>query len=563
MPNFDPAQELPADSTVQTVPLSLPNQFGAVVAGTPTNPNIAPSGNPRDVVINSAGIVDPSLRAAYVAAHPVVVPIASPAPIDPGVAPLPVATTVPGTPPALQVPSKGSGAGGGAGGLPSADITEAENLTKQGLSDQQAAYKNFQETQERNSANEREAFEAKQETERQQRADLAAQQLFVRERQKALNEDDQRNYQVARDRVIPDFWEGREGKLAGAAITVGLSGAAAALLGSTNNTAQQAIQHNVDSYYSREKEKVDNLYKYAEQKGRLNENMRQQYAGELTDLMQQHALTLQSAADRIQQVAAESKNATAIANAGVMASGLKEDAAKGLLATQGARTTLYNAKSQRMEAGAAVTRANAEATKANGEAGEKADEAAFRTYVQGPHGKDAQEITRRVEALRSAATDIDNAKSVGEVTAQIDKAIAADAGQGTRGVSMGQLHTILPKLVSATGEISNAVSQGWDGSAGKEFRAAAKRLISVPLASREGEYRQRGDDLEKNLALTPHAQKNPAFSKSSRLQLYPDLGPSPTAGPALPAGVPVGSTLAGTSKGAPVYRTPDGRLFQP
>ena len=115
------------------------------------------------------------------------------------------------------------------------------------------------------------------------------------------------------------------------------------------------------------------------------------------------------------------------------------------------------------------------------------------------------------------------------MTAQIDKAIAADAGQGTRGVSMGQLHTILPNLVSASGEISNKVSQNWDGGAGKEFRAAAKRLVDTARQGREAQYQREATDLEKNLGLTPHAKKNPDFAKSSRMQLYPDL---PAAAPA-------------------------------
>jgi hypothetical protein len=39
MPNFDPAQEIPDDQTVITVPVSLPNQFGGVVTGPPSNPD--------------------------------------------------------------------------------------------------------------------------------------------------------------------------------------------------------------------------------------------------------------------------------------------------------------------------------------------------------------------------------------------------------------------------------------------------------------------------------------------------------------------------------------------
>lgn len=46
-----------------------------------------------------------------------------------------------------------------------------------------------------------------------------------------------------------------------------------------------------------------NLYKYADSKGRLNDKVRAQYQSELTDLMQNHAYTLQAAADRIDVLA--------------------------------------------------------------------------------------------------------------------------------------------------------------------------------------------------------------------------------------------------------------------
>lgn len=561
MPNFDPAQELPADATVQTVPLSLPNQFGAVVAGAPSNPDISPQGNPGDVVINPAAIVDPRLRAAYIAAHPPVDPAAPPAlglpspPADVPAAPggVPVVAPV-----AAPLPPGKAGGGGGASatGLPpgSADL---QKTIQEGTRDEASALKNVGETQDYNAQQTSDAMAAREDLRRQQAADLAAEQLYVRERQTKLYAEDQANLDRAKNATIPEFYESREGQLVGAAITVGLSGAAGALLGTTHNTALEAINHNIDSYYGREKDRIDNMYKYAESKGRLDDSLRTQYASELTDLMQVHAYTLQSAAERIEQVQAESKGRLDQANTQYMASQLKAQAAKELAAARGLDINIYDSKTKRIEANAAATRAAAEKTKANAEGSEKADEAAFRTYVTSPHGKQAQETTRRVDALRSASEGIDQARSVGEVTAQIDKAIAADAGQGTRGVSLGQLHTILPKLVSATGEISNTVSQNWDGSAGKEFRSAAKRLVDTARVGRESQYKREADDLEKNVALTPHAKKNPDFAKSSRMQLYPDLPAAAAPAAAAPAkSVPIGARA--TSGGKPIVMTAQG-----
>jgi hypothetical protein len=533
VPNFDPAQELPEDSTVQTVPVGLPNQFGGFQVGPASNPDISPRPVPGDVVVDSSRIVDPALRAAYVAAHPPYVPAAPMPPAPANDNTLPVASAPQnapeGAPASAPTTKRGIGAGGGAGLPPNADDLEKE--IDQGTKDQADAQGRLRDEQTAEADRLKEAYEAKDDLRRQQAADLAAEQLFVRERQQALDAEDAENLKVARDKVIPDFWAGREGALAGAAITVGLSGAAGALLGTTQNTALQAIQHNVDSYYSREIDKVNNLYRYAEAKGKLNDNIRNELHGQVTDLIQQHAYTLESAADRIEAIKQESGARINAATTDATIAGLRGQAAKEKLQVRGLDVQRYNAQTSRISANAEAARVGIERQKAQQDQGEKADEAAFRTYVQGPHGKQAQETTRRLDALDSAYEGVDQARSVGEVTAQIDKAIAADAGQGTRGVSMGQLHTILPNLVSASGEISNKVSQNWDGSAGKDFRAAAKRLIQTARDNRGAQYDREGSDLEKNLALTPHGQKSKDFARNSRLQLYPErasAAPAPT-----------------------------------
>jgi hypothetical protein len=388
---------------------------------------------------------------------------------------------------------------------------------------------------------------------RQQAADLAAQQVYVRDRQAELNAQDTANLEIAKNKTIPDFWEGREGAHVGASIGVVLAGLGAGLLGSNVNQASQVIQHNVDGYFDRQKEQTDNLFKYATQQGLVNDKARDQYAKSLIDMLQQHAAVLDAAKERVDQVALESQSDEAKARAATLSTQLGAAATKEHLqvtdarikaydASETAKTKMISARADMLRAQADMARVGIEKNKAAAGGGdEKADEAAFRTYVSGPHGKEAQEIGRRVAALRSAAADVEGAKSVGEVTAQIDKAIAADAGQGTRGVSMGQLHTILPNLVSASGEISNKVSQNWDGTAGKEFRAAAKRMIGVPLEGRIAEYKARADELEKSVAMTPHALKNPNFAKSSRAQLYPDIA-APTA--------PTASSSGGTAEGS-------------
>lgn len=557
MPNFDPAQDLgEPDSTVQTVPLSLPNQFGAVVAGPPTNPNVAPGGNPLDVVTNSSAIVDPKLRAAYEAAHPVMPPAAPVAAEGPPEAPgAPVLAAEPSAPaPVVPIRKVGGAPAGGMptqGGIPG----ELSNLDRQidtNQATQAAAITNQGDVEAAGLAQQASAKADQADIARQQAADLAAEQVYVRERQAALNAQDTANLQIARDKTIPEFWDGREGAHAGATIGVVLAGIGAGFLGSNTNQATQVIQHNIDGYFDRKKEEVDNLYKYATQQGLVNDKARSQYAQTLTDMLQQHAAVLDAAKERVEQVALESQSEEAKARAATLAAQLGTAAAKEHLQVQGARREAYDANesniSKRMEARAALIRASAEANRAKAAGGggdEKADIAAFNSYVKGPHGKEADEINRRVEALNSAHQGVAESKSVGEVVAQVDKAIAADAGAGTRGVSMGQLHSILPNLVSASGAISNKVSQNWDGSAGREFKDAAARMIETARKGRLEERKAKAANLEKNLALTPHALKNPAFAHTSAVQLYPELE---------------ASAPAASSGGTKTLKMPDGSI---
>lgn len=561
---------MPFDETgayVPTLQPPTPGQLGvAPGAGVPLPPNLPvdPIADPTGATLVQRPIVASPTEGVPAFAGggmPSTVPVAPGAPAIPsqaippgpesqGGAIIPIRRPVAGVTPAAPSP--------GGGGIPGELDALGNTLTADTTAEQKAT-ENAGDVEAYGKAQQANAIHDQARIQSDQAIDLAAQQQYVRDRQDALNQQDRQNLEYANQKVIPDFWSGREGAHVGASIGVVLAGIGAGFLGSTQNQAEQVIQHNVDKYYDRKKEEIDNLFKYAQSQGLVNDKARDQYAKSITDMLQQHAATLDAAKTRVEAVAAESQSDDAKARAAVLASQLGAAAAKEHLQVTDARVKWYDAQESnktklisaradmiRSQAYAAHERAAAKATGGD----EKADEAAFRTYVQAPHGADAKEIGRRVQALRSAAADIDGARSVGEVTAQIDKAIAADAGQGTRGVSMGQLHTILPNLVSASGEISNKVSQGWDGSAGREFRAAAKRMISVPLQGRTAEYNQRGADLEKSVALTPHGQRNPAFAKTARAQLYPELPPLETGASGTSSGPAEGSTA--TSSGKPI-----------
>lgn len=534
---FDPAQPLPEDdNSVLTVPLGVPNQFGGRTIGAPqaaSNPvpfAPTPSPVPGDIVVNPAAMPDPAARAAYIAAHPAGTGVPGVDPSIPAAAPaasLPADQQPPNSPPSAVPPVTptarpgGVGAGGGAG-LPQGSADLQKEIAA-GTADEKTQLQNVADEKELAGQKLADEYARREDLRRQQAADLAAEQNYVRERQQALNKEDEANLNAAKNKVIPDFWAGHEGLLAGAAITVGLAGAAGALTGSTHNTALEAIQHNVDTYYDREREKVNNLYKFAEAKGRLNDQIRAQLQGQVTDLMQQHALTLASAADRIEQVQAESQGRVDAAQAKFMASQLRAKAATEMAQARDLDIKIYDSKTRRIDANAAAARAQAEATRAKAEVGDKEDEKAFTTYAKSTYGKPAETLKLRLNAFDSAQETLKNPNaSSGEVVGAIEKAIAADSGEGKRGVSMGQLHTMIPNLVSGEGKISDKVSNNWDGTAGKEFRAAAERLVGDAKRARESEYQRSAREAEKGLGQMPYYKKHPEAAKAHAGMLYPE-----------------------------------------
>jgi hypothetical protein len=131
----------------------------------------------------------------------------------------------------------------------------------------------------------------------------AAESQRVRESQaRAMDEAHhatEKALQEARDTKIPDFWAGREGKRTETALWAALGGIGAGLLGTSSNAAADIVQHNVDSYYRREKDKIDNLYKYAERRGEATQELRLNQAHELAELQAQYGENQKAVALRI------------------------------------------------------------------------------------------------------------------------------------------------------------------------------------------------------------------------------------------------------------------------
>lgn len=262
-------------------------------------------------------------------AKPFQAPIPAPGPADAGAPsaipplgqPFPVQAPAPGMGQALPVqmpvqmpavtprPVRSPGSGGGSSRVPALagppdtldqDITKAGDVERQALDEKGQAIKQGGQDEAAALGDVAKA--------RTDAADaLAAKQEQNRLLELKLDADDNKNLELAKNKTIPAFWAGREGARVGSVIAVALSGAGSAMLGHQGNSALDAINHNVDSYFAREKDKIDNLFKFASAKRQVNDQTRHGYAQALLNLKDQHTYALEAARDRVAQVQAESK----------------------------------------------------------------------------------------------------------------------------------------------------------------------------------------------------------------------------------------------------------------
>lgn len=232
----------------------------------------------------------------------------------------------------------------------------------------------------------------------QEAADLRAEHSRAAQR---ASEQTQRALIDARDAKIPDFWAGREGARTNAALWAGLGGAAAGLLGSSKNGAADIIQSNVDGYYARQKERIDNLFKYAKGVGEQEDNVRLRQAAELAELQVQHGATNLAIADHIKQIEAASQGRVDIAAAQSLQADL---AAKGQAAILAGRETLARIGLQ----GAQAARAAAKARAAAGTGGGGAVDGAIgltQAIEKGLTGPDGQRRELTQSEMQQAAKD--------------------------------------------------------------------------------------------------------------------------------------------------------------
>ena len=218
----------------------------------------------------------------------------------------------------------------------------------------------------------------------------------------------------ARDTRIPDFWAGREGRRAETALWVGLGGIAQGLLGTNTNAAAEIVQHNVDAYYRRKKDEIDNLYKFADKKGEQEGRLHAQHAQELAMLQAQYGAQQVAIAQRIESIK------TAAAG---RIDGAKADEMAAKFATEGNKNILEARKTA-----ADIAHIKAETARAREAAGASGKQLAAEAELSKMIENDVppSEVRARAAQLGVKGSRVDALETQGRADAKARKAGGAD-----------------------------------------------------------------------------------------------------------------------------------------
>lgn len=514
----------------------------------------------------------PALSSAIVAAPPVVdVPAGPsvPAGLPPVGVPVPPAPAAPISPAALALPapdlqplapvptSPGAGGGGSGGG------SSLEKQVVAANKDEQAAARAAQEAQAQKSealaraqADAQAQHLAQAEEIRQTRAQHAQ---AIAESTTAAN----RALEEAHNSKIPDFWAGDEGKLTWAVAASTIGGFASSMLGGPN-AAYNIIQHNVDTFYSREKDRIDNLYKYAEARGRMTDQLRLQQAADLSELQVQHGATNIAVADHINEVANQAQGKVDRSQGDVLAAQLKS---KGVEGIEKARLNL--AQISLMRSQAAEASAKAAAARTDDKQFKELDTRA-KSFVEKQLDGTTRSPGPRQQLIRLASmkNELQSAISSGDKSRALTtiKAIEEEAGGM---ISGGKSTTTSVHLLQGMQTLGDRISSQWGSIAGNPQAGAqyTQQLDSL-LSGVADEKRQQVGALVsqfENQELNPTSglsTSTPAQAERARRHVAGFRGDfAPKVDNGLPAGLPPGSTPAGVTKdGRRAYRLPDGSL---
>lgn len=596
MADFDPAQVLPEEETEQiTTPISMPNQFGGVVAGAPDDPVAAAAAAQAAQAAQADQIAAQSAYQQQIAGAPpapgapaAVVPIPAPAP--PPVGPQPGAATPPAPPPVAAVPTPGPAPAPAAPrapapipGVPTPGQQMVQTAERQGLNEEareNQAGKTELTTQEAAQAAKdaaRVAEQARRDQEDLQHAQSAG-QAFVQHAQDHY-EERAKAYQDAIE--AGNHSNGPFDKKGTFGTATGWLGLALGALGSgfsaagghpTGNLAVTQLNKQMDDEFSRQRARIADMH---DQLAMAQTGLKN--AADAKQSLVMDLLARQKAAYGALEAQAKSQAAgygvpEAALNGSDLMTTLRQKQLEADTQLQRQAQTDYltrlkttaevgKAKAETAEAYAGADLKKAQATGQVGfpggatvnvgggfMPGSKPDKAIMSTYIN-PARKDAAKDKARVtmlsgldEALKDPNLTYGQAKQI-----LINGFTAAGGNPGGR-IAVADIHEVLPGMQSTLGKFVSDLDQGGGNRVSPEFRKVVGQTIAPELKRWTTNYETNKGALKKTLsALPPEMQEHYAGA------IYPEL---PAAAPAAAPTYPVGARA--TSGGKPVVMTANG-----
>lgn len=596
MADFDPAQVLPEEETEQiTTPISMPNQFGGVVAGAPIDPVAAAAAAQAAQAQQADQIAAQSAYQQQIAGAPpapgapaAVVPIPAPAPppVEPpsaGAAPPPPVAAAPTPVPSAAAAPRPAAPAAPIPGVPTPGQQMVQTAERQGLNEEareNQAGKTELTTQEAAQAAKdatRVAAQAAQDQKDLEHAQSAG-QAFVQHAQDHY-EERAKAYQDAIEAGNhsngPFDKKGTFGTAAGwLGLALGTIGASFSAAGGhpTGNLAVTQLNKQMDDEFAKQRARISDMH---DQMAMAQTGLKN--AGDAKQSLLMDLLARQKAAYGALEAQAKSQAAgygvpEAALNGSDLMTTLRQKQLEADTQLQRQAQTDYLT---RLKTAADVRKSNAEAGEAGARSklleaqasgaiglpggatvnvgggfmpGSKPDKAIMSTYIN-PARKDAAKDKARVtmlsgldEALKDPNLTYGQAKQI-----LINGFTAAGGNPGGR-IAVADIHEVLPGMQSTLEKFVSDLDQGSGNRVSPEFRKVVGQTIAPELKRWTTNYETNKGALKKTLSmLPPEAQEHYAGA------IYPEL---PSAAPAAAPTYPLGARA--TSGGKPVVMTANG-----
>lgn len=178
--------------------------------------------------------------------------------------------------------------------------------------------------------------------------------------------------------------------------------------------------------------------------------------------------------------------------------------------------------------------------------GSKTDKAIMSQYVL-PHKAEGNDARTRITLLGQSMKELDDPNlTFGGAKQALINGFQASGGNPKGRIAVADIKEVMPEMQSIPDELITHILQGGTGKVSDAYRKTVKNVIAPKLDYWKSDYKQKADDLEKNIpAGTPEAKK------FYRKQVYADL-PEATAPAVATPNYPVGTKAKDKATGKSV-----------